>query len=130
MCLWCQAAPPGVALGLPSLFCPCRVHAGGTCPSLWRGTHKQEPSAAQGNPAPPGCSQVRGSQASSQNRQHKQQTACRYVCTDLGPSWLRKHSQHSGSNPKCLTETKSILNCLVLCPVIQSILQDLLLILQ
>lgn len=25
VCLWCQAAPPGVALGLPSLF--SRVHA-------------------------------------------------------------------------------------------------------
>lgn len=63
--------------------------------------------AAGGNPAagaPPrmltGQTILLSERIPGQLTEQVAQTACRCVCTDLGPSWLRKHSQHSGSNPK------------------------------
>lgn len=93
VCLCCQAASPGVALGSPSPYCPRRVHAGGTCPSLWRNTHTRQAQCSPGGypaaGAPPrvltGQTMLLSQRVPGQFTEQVAQTACRFVCPDLGP---------------------------------------------
>lgn len=103
-------------------FCPSRVHGGGRSFPLEDHPQAGAQCSPGGNPAagaPPRV--LTGQRIPGQLTELVAQTSCRYFCTDLGPSWLRKHSTQD-QILNAFLRLKG--NCLVLCPAIQPVLQD------